>query len=84
MLIHSAFQYGVLKPVSSTFVGASPEFEVALYTLCFYGGKEDNHVDLGPYSVNIKCYHIGRDKMGSPFPTNLFVESSMEYFKHSF
>ncbi|XP_020574504.1 poly(U)-specific endoribonuclease-B-like [Phalaenopsis equestris] len=59
---------GVLKSVSSTLVGVSPEFEVALYTLCFFVGREDNHVRLGPYSVNIKCYHLGRDKIGSAFP----------------
>lgn len=59
---------GVRKPVSSTFVGVSPEFEVALYTLCFYGEQEDNYMELGPYNVNIKCYHLGRDKLGSSFP----------------
>ncbi|PKU72848.1 poly(U)-specific endoribonuclease-B-like isoform X1 [Dendrobium catenatum] len=59
---------GALKSVSTTLVGVSPEFEVALYTLCFFVGKEDNHVRLGPYSVNIKCYHLGRDKIGSAFP----------------
>ncbi|KAL0913487.1 hypothetical protein M5K25_016951 [Dendrobium thyrsiflorum] len=59
---------GVLKSVSSTLVGVSPEFEVALYTLCFFVGREDNPVRLGPYSVNIKCYHLGRDKIGSAFP----------------
>ncbi|KAM7258113.1 hypothetical protein ACFE04_013854 [Oxalis oulophora] len=58
---------GVLKSVSSTLVGVSPEFEVALYTLCFYAGGEDNFVQLGPYSVNIKCYRL-RDKIGSAFP----------------
>ncbi|CAN6461196.1 unnamed protein product [Victoria cruziana] len=59
---------GVLKSVSSTLVGVSPEFEVALYTLCFFAGEEDNHVQLGPYPVNIKCYRLGREKIGSVFP----------------
>ncbi|KAA8522114.1 hypothetical protein F0562_012572 [Nyssa sinensis] len=58
---------GVLKSVSSTLVGVSPEFEMALYTLCFYVGGEDNQVQLGPYPVNIKCYRLG-DKIGSAFP----------------
>ncbi|KAL5551262.1 hypothetical protein UlMin_001438 [Ulmus minor] len=60
---------GVLKSVSSTLVGVSPEFEVALYTLCFYVGGEDNYIQLGPYSVNIKCYHLG-DRIGSVFPVS--------------
>ncbi|KAL5973745.1 hypothetical protein ACLOJK_030401 [Asimina triloba] len=59
---------GVLKSVSTTLVGVSPEFEIALYTLCFYSGEEDNHIQLGPYPVNIKCYRLGRDKIGSVFP----------------
>ncbi|KAK9716257.1 hypothetical protein RND81_06G221600 [Saponaria officinalis] len=58
---------GVLKSVSSMFVGVSPEFEVALYTLCFFAGRDDNRVDLGPYLVNIKCYRLG-NKIGSAFP----------------
>ncbi|KAJ8768352.1 hypothetical protein K2173_021505 [Erythroxylum novogranatense] len=58
---------GVLKSVSSTLIGVSPEFELALYTLCFFVGGEDNYVELGPYSVNIKCYRF-RDKIGSAFP----------------
>ncbi|CAN1259264.1 Poly(U)-specific endoribonuclease-A [Linum perenne] len=58
---------GVLKSVSSTMIGVSPEFEIALYTLCFYAGGEENHVELGPYSVNIKCYRFG-NRLGSAFP----------------
>ncbi|XP_078445764.1 uncharacterized protein LOC144714848 [Wolffia australiana] len=58
---------GVLKAVSSTLVGVSPEFELALYTLCFFLGGEDNHVNLGPHDVNVKCYrHQGQ--LGSVFP----------------
>ncbi|OVA06864.1 Endoribonuclease XendoU [Macleaya cordata] len=59
---------GVLKSVSSTLVGVSPEFEIALYTLCFFMGGEDNHVQIGPYPVNIKIYRLGNDKIGSAFP----------------
>ncbi|KAL7149982.1 hypothetical protein ABFS83_05G078300 [Erythranthe nasuta] len=58
---------GVLKSVSSTLVGVSPEFEIAIYTLCFYLGGEDNYVELGTYPVNIKCYRLG-NKIGSAFP----------------
>ncbi|PWA96149.1 endoribonuclease XendoU-like protein [Artemisia annua] len=58
---------GVLKSVSSTMIGVSPEFELALYTLCFYMGGEDNHIELGPYYVNVKCYRLG-NKLGSAFP----------------
>uniref|UniRef100_A0A0E0KTD9 EndoU domain-containing protein n=1 Tax=Oryza punctata TaxID=4537 RepID=A0A0E0KTD9_ORYPU len=60
--------HGVLKSVSSTLIGVSPEFEVALYTLCFFMGGEDNRVEIGPYGVNIKCYRMGNSKIGSAFP----------------
>ncbi|XP_039046790.1 poly(U)-specific endoribonuclease-B-like isoform X2 [Hibiscus syriacus] len=67
-LLTIQFQWnGVLKAVSTTLIGVSPEFEIALYTLCFFGGEKDNHVQLGPYSVNIKCYRFG-DKISSVFP----------------
>ncbi|KAF3784685.1 Poly(U)-specific endoribonuclease-A [Nymphaea thermarum] len=35
---------GVLKSVSNTLVGVSPEFEIALYTVCFFVGDEDNQL----------------------------------------
>jgi poly(U)-specific endoribonuclease len=62
---------GVRKDQSSVMIGVSPEFELALYTLCFYVGQEDNHVELGPYRVNVKCYHMGEDRIGSVFPIAL-------------
>lgn len=59
---------GVLKSLSSTLIGVSPEFEIALYTLCFYGGEQDNYIELGPYNVNMRCYRLEGDKIGSAFP----------------
>lgn len=53
------------------FIGTSPEFEVALYTLCFLAGQEENVVSLGDYQVKIKVYRIRSkygDKVGSAFP----------------
>ncbi|KAF0761003.1 hypothetical protein AaE_003484 [Aphanomyces astaci] len=59
------------KPVSTSLIGVSPEFEVALYTLCFLNGDEANEVQLGPYRAIVKCFCIGRGdraKIGSSFP----------------
>ena len=45
------------KLVSSSMIGTSPEFEIALYTLCFYMGQSnENIVQLGPYETLITCY----------------------------
>lgn len=48
---------GAYKSVSSSMIGTSPEFELALYTLCFYCGNEENVVQLGPYrtQVSVDC-----------------------------
>jgi len=62
---------GQLKDVSSMFIGTSPEFELALYTLCFLAGQEENIVQVGDYEVKIKVYRISSkygDKVGSAYP----------------
>lgn len=46
------------KEVSSIFIGTSPEFELALYTLCFLAGGDENDIVVGPYHINLKCYRI--------------------------
>lgn len=64
-----------LKAVSSSFIGTSPEFEIALYTLCFYGGPPNDITDiveLGPYVAEITSYkytHRGITYVGSTFPS---------------
>jgi len=63
---------GVEKSVGTSFIGVSPEFEMALYSMCFLFGEEDNQVYLNTgtdeFELNIKCYTYNRDKIGTAFP----------------
>jgi len=64
------------KDVSSTFVGTSPEFELALYSLCFLVDHEEDHfIEVGSpghiHMVNIKCHRwrVGdKERIASVFP----------------
>jgi len=71
-LITIQFSWGTeLKSVSSTLIGTSPEFEIALYTMCFLEGKENVKVKLGPYSLTIKCHRWhtkNGEKIGACYP----------------
>ena len=42
------------KPKSTTLFGVSPEFELAMYTLCFLTPGDEDRVKIGPYMLNIK------------------------------
>lgn len=63
---------GVEKFVGTSFIGTSPEFEMALYTMCFLVGEEENKVDLNTggdtFGLTIKCYRFNGDKIGTTFP----------------
>lgn len=57
------------KPMSSCFLGTSPEFEIAAYTVCFLSGKHGRNMDiqLGEYEVEISCLPLGRDCIGTAY-----------------
>lgn len=63
---------GVEKFVGTSFIGTSPEFEMALYTMCFLVGEEQNEVELNTgtdsFGITIKCYRMAGDKIGTSFP----------------
>ena len=51
---------GVEKFVGTSFIGVSPEFELALYTMAFLAGEEENIVTLDTggeaFDLNVKCH----------------------------
>lgn len=62
----------VEKFVGTMFIGVSPEFEMALYTMCFLFGQEENILTLDTgvdiFEIVIKCYTMARGKIGTTFP----------------
>lgn len=59
---------GLTKPVSSLFVGTSPEFEFALYSLVFFCGEEYNKVEIDVYNLAIRAYAMRCGAIGTVFP----------------
>jgi len=61
---------GVLKNVGTSFIGVSPEFEIALYTMCFLTGDEENAIELNTgsdlFKLNCKVYSMS-GKIGTSF-----------------
>ncbi|KAL7563182.1 hypothetical protein ACA910_014458 [Epithemia clementina (nom. ined.)] len=68
--------HGVEKMVGSSFIGVSPEFELALYTMCFLVGEQVNSVQLSTsssgvkdvYDLDIVCHKMAQDKIGTSYP----------------
>ncbi|GIL57337.1 hypothetical protein Vafri_12603 [Volvox africanus] len=83
-LISVAFSWkGEEKNVSTFFVGTSPEFELALYTMCFLINADETKtfLEIGPYDINIVCYRIRSkygDKVATAYPDLLGEDPSNE------
>jgi len=57
------------KPIGSTFVGTSPEFEFALYSLIHIIDLGDEiNLLLGGYEIEIHCFPFGREAIGTAYP----------------
>ena len=61
-----------VKPVGSSFIGTSPEFEIALYTIIFHLGRNGaNQLEIDDYDVEIVVHKMRDDKLGSSYPVAL-------------
>ena len=72
-IMKTVFEWeGHIKPVSSIFMGLSPELELALYTLCVLLKPDDDcTVSLGGKTIDIQTYtfkHGGKKFLSSAFP----------------
>ncbi|XP_012220789.1 endoribonuclease CG2145 [Linepithema humile] len=69
--MHAKFK-GHDKPVTTMFIGTSPELEMALYTVCFHVRPDGNcPVSLGGTKFNIvtrKFKYRGKDLVGTAYP----------------
>ena len=58
------------KPIGSSFIGTSPEFEMALYTLVFLRDKgEKVPIQMAEYEVEIHCFPHGKG-IGTCYPVS--------------
>ncbi|XP_058852575.1 uridylate-specific endoribonuclease B-like [Acipenser ruthenus] len=58
-----------IKSKGSIFIGVSPEFEFALYTLCFLTSPNERvKVTFSLYEVEIVCHHYNQKHIGTTYP----------------
>ena len=67
MTLQFTWNKGSGKPIGSSFIGTSPEFELALYTTMFLMNQQRAFVHIKFYDVELMCHQHG-DGIGSAFP----------------
>ncbi|CAG8552356.1 7319_t:CDS:2 [Scutellospora calospora] len=62
ILLRFSFE-GAKKPFSTSFIGTSPEFELAMYTMLFLLNHSNTHVVLDDANLNIKIYPFNQNNI---------------------
>lgn len=61
-----------MKPIGSSFIGTSPEFEMALYTVCFLmDSSGETHLEIDDMDVIVNTHSFnsrGKVYIGTSFP----------------
>ena len=58
-----------VKPIGSSFIGTSPEFELALYTILYFCSPESHtDVTIAGQDVVLICFKMGRSALGTCHP----------------
>ena len=56
-------------PIGSSFIGTSPEFELALYTILYFCSSESHtDVTIAGQDVVLICFKMGRSALGTCHP----------------
>ena len=72
---------GDLKRIGGSFIGTSPEFEMALCTVCFLAREGDGRLDrieLDDYDVIVKAHRFGANLLSTCYPINKWNKSANE------
>lgn len=69
MTLQFLWNKSTAKPIGSSFIGTSPEFEMALYTIMCLMNQEGTIVKIKKYDVEIVCHKHGQG-VGTAFPVS--------------
>lgn len=62
---------GKTKPVNSMFIGTLPEFDLAIYTVCFVMNRNKCPVSFGGKKVKVQTFPLqydGKRMVGAAYP----------------